>query len=49
MLEDFPELEALIRTFAQWQEEVVNSFEARQTSATVEGQNNKARMIVKRS
>jgi transposase len=49
MLEDFPELEAFIRTFETWQEEILNYFDARQTSGPVEGINNKARVILKRS
>ena len=49
MLDDFPELDAFIRTFEQWQEEILNYFDARQTSATVEGLNNKARVILKRA
>ena len=49
MLDDFPELEAFIRTFETWQEEILNYFEARQTSGPVEGINNKARVIVKRA
>ena len=49
MLTDFPELEAFIRTFETWQEELLNYFDARQTSGPVEGINNKARVIVKRA
>ena len=49
MLDDFPELDAFIRTFEAWQEEILNYFDARQTSATVEGLNNKARVILKRA
>lgn len=49
MLEDFPELDSFIRTFEQWQEEILNYFDARQTSAQVEGLNNKARVILKRA
>src|SRR3712207_8042688 len=41
MLEDFPELDGFIRTFEAWQEEILNYFDARQTSAAVEGLNNK--------
>jgi transposase len=47
--EHFPELDSFIRTFEHWQEEILNYFDARQTSATVEGLNNKARVILKRS
>jgi len=49
MLDEFPELEAFIRTFEAWQEEILNYFDARQTSGPVEGINNKARVIVKRA
>jgi transposase len=49
MLEHFPELEAFIGTFERWQEEILNYFDARQTSAPVEGINNKARVILKRA
>ena len=49
MLDAFPELEAFIGTFEQWQEEILNYFEGRQTSGVVEGINTKARVIVKRS
>jgi transposase len=49
MLDDFPELDSFIRTFEAWQEEILNYFDARQTSATVEGLNNKARVILKRA
>jgi transposase len=45
----FPELDAFICTFEDWQEEILNYFDARQTSASVEGLNNKARVILKRS
>jgi transposase len=49
MLESFPELDSFIRTFERWQEEILNYFAARQTSAPVEGINNKARVILKRA
>jgi len=49
ILEDCPELESFIRTFDTWQEEILNYFDARQTSGPVEGINNKARVIVKRA
>ena len=49
MLEDFPELDAFIRTFESWEEEILNYFDGRQTSGPVEGINNKARVILKRS
>ena len=43
------ELNRFVGTFETWQEEILNYFEARQTSATVEGLNNKARVITKRA
>lgn len=49
MLEDFPELDAFVRTFEGWQEEILNYFEAGQTSGPVEGMNNKARVILRRA
>ena len=49
MVDTFPELEAFLRTFEHWQEEILNYFEARQTSGPVEGINNKARVILKRT
>src|SRR3954469_2042542 len=49
ILEDFPAMESFIVTFETWQEEILNYFEARQTSGPVEGINNKARVIVKRA
>jgi transposase len=48
MVEEFPELNSFVRTFEAWDEQILNSFDARQTSAAVEGINNKARVIVKR-
>jgi transposase len=44
-----PELESFIGTFERWQEEILNYFESRQTSGPIEGLNNKARVILKRS
>jgi transposase len=49
MLDFSPELEGFIRTFERWQDEILNYFDARQTSGPVEGINNKARVILKRS
>ena len=49
ILEDFPEMESFLLTFEAWQEEILNYFEARQTSGPVEGINNKARVITKRT
>jgi transposase len=49
ILEDCPELQPFIRTFETWQEEILNYFDARQTSGPVEGINNKARVLVKRA
>jgi transposase len=49
MLDYSPELDGFIRTFEAWQEEILNYFEAGQTSGPVEGINNKARVILKRA
>jgi transposase len=49
MLDYSPELEGFIGTFERWQEEILNYFESRQTSGPIEGLNNKARVILKRS
>ena len=45
----FPDLESFWRTYEQWQEQILNYFEARQTSGVVEGINNKARVVTKRA
>lgn len=47
--ESFPELEDFIRTYERWQEPILNYFQSGQTSAAVEGINNKARVITKRA
>jgi transposase len=49
ILEHFPGMDPFICTFERWQEEILNYFDARQTSGPVEGINNKARVIVKRA
>jgi transposase len=49
LLDHFPELDRFIRTFEDWQEEILNYFDARQTSGPIEGLNNKARVILKRT
>jgi transposase len=49
LLDHFPEMDRFIRTFEAWQQEILNYFDARQTSGPVEGINNKARVIVKRA
>jgi transposase len=49
ILEHFPEMEPFLCTFERWQNEILNYFDARQTSGPVEGINNKARVIIKRS
>jgi transposase len=49
VLEAFPEMDRFIRTFEAWQDEILNYFDARQTSGPVEGINNKARVIVRRA
>ena len=45
----FPELESFFRTYENWQDQILNYFESRQTSGVVEGINNKARVITKRA
>jgi transposase len=49
ILDQVPGMEPFICTFEAWQEEILNYFDTRQTSGPVEGINNKARAIVKRS
>jgi transposase len=49
LLDFSPELDGFIKTFEQWQDEILNYFDARQTSGPVEGINNKARVILKRA
>jgi transposase len=49
MLDFSEELDGFIKTFEQWQEEILNYFDAGQTSGPVEGINNKARVILKRA
>jgi transposase len=49
ILGHFPGMDPFICTFERWQEEILNYFDARQTSGPVEGINNKARVIVKRA
>jgi len=45
----FPELTPFTRTFEKWRERILAYFTARQSSAAVEGINNKARVIIKRA
>jgi transposase len=47
--EAFPELDGFFRTYEQWQEQILNYFESGQTSGVVEGINNKARVVTKRT
>ena len=47
--EAFPELDKFVRTYEHWQEQILNYFEAGQTSGVVEGINNKARVVTKRA
>lgn len=50
LLEGFPEMDnTFVRTYEQWQEEILNYFLEGQTSGPVEGINNKARVITKRA
>lgn len=48
-MDAFPSLERFLVTYENWREEILNYFDARQTSAGVEGINNKARVIIKRA
>jgi transposase len=43
------DLSPFFATYDRWKTEILNYFEARQTSAAVEGINNKARVITKRA
>ncbi|MGE5755586.1 MAG: transposase, partial [Planctomycetaceae bacterium] len=43
------DLKAFFETYDRWKTEILNYFDARQTSAAEEGINNKARVITKRS
>jgi transposase len=43
------DLGGFLATYDQWKTEILNYFDARQTSAAVEGINNKARVITKRT
>jgi transposase len=45
----YPDLEDFVLTYEKWQDEILRYFDARQTSAGVEGINNKARVAIKRS
>jgi len=48
MTATFPELATFVRTFEDWQQQILNYFDAGQTSGVVEGINNKARGILNR-
>jgi transposase len=48
-LEEEIDLEPFFTTYDNWEEEILHYFDARQTSAQVEGINNKARVITKRA
>ena len=48
-LDAFPELEDFWATYEKWQDGILNYFDAHETSAAVEGINNKARVIIKRA
>jgi hypothetical protein len=45
----FPALERFLETYLTWEEQILNYFDAYETSAAVEGLNNKARVIIKRA
>ncbi len=47
--DEFSDLNGFIATFERWETAILNYFDARQTSAAVEGLNNKARVIIKRA
>jgi transposase len=47
--EAFPPLERFLETYLTWEEQILNYFDAYETSAAVEGLNNKARVIIKRA
>lgn len=49
VMDDGLDLEAFFLTYESWQEGILNYFDDRQTSAAVEGINNKARVITKRA
>jgi transposase len=49
LLDFAPELDGFIKTFGRWQKEILNYFDAGQTSGPIEGINNKARVILKRA
>lgn len=49
IMDDGLDLDDFFRTYEDWQEEILNYFDDRQTSAAVEGINNKARVITKRA
>ena len=49
ILDDGLNLDDFFMTYDAWQEEILNYFDDRQTSAAVEGINNKARVITKRA
>jgi transposase len=49
VLDDDLDLEKFFLTYEDWQQEILNYFDDRHTSAAVEGINNKARVITKRA
>lgn len=49
VMDDGLDLDDFFCTYENWQEEILNYFDDRQTSAAVEGINNKARVITKRA
>ena len=48
-MKEFPDLEDFVVTYEKWEDEILAYFDARKTSAGVEGINNKARVIIKRA
>jgi transposase len=50
LLDAFPDMDKeFVETYERWQEEILNYFDGRHTSGPVEGINNKARVITKRT
>jgi transposase len=49
IMDDGLELDDFFLTYENWQDEILNYFDERYTSAAVEGINNKARVITKRA
>jgi transposase len=48
-MDAFPELEGFVVTYETWRDEILRYFDARQTSAGVEGVHHKARVAIHRA